>query len=90
MDSHYSVGVSNRFSLFYEDDDNPGDSVESAAKDTSREKTAVREERKATVITAGGKTKDNKDKHQQVTENQSGSKKTPTTESSSKGIKYSA
>ena len=89
MDSHYSVGVSNRFSLFYEDVDNPGDSVESAAKDTSREKTAVREERKATVITAGGKAKDNKDKHQ-VTENQSGSKKTPTTESSSKGIKYSA
>ena len=85
MESHYSVGVSNRFSLFYEDDDNPGDSVESAAKDT-REKALVREERKATVITAGGKAKDNnKDKQQQATENQPGSKKTPTNEISSKG-----
>ena len=88
MESHYSVGVSNRFSLFYEDDDNPGDPVESAGKDT-REKGSIKEEKKATVITAGGKAKDNiKDKHQQVTDNQSGSKKAPTSEVSSKGIRY--
>lgn len=85
MESHYSVGVSNRFSLFYEDDDNPGDAVELAAKDT-REKLSVKEEKKPTVITAGGKSKDNnKDKHQ-ATESQSGSKKTPTSEVTSKGI----
>ena len=84
MESHYSVGVSNRFSLFYEDDDNPGDTVETAVKDT-REK-SVKEEKKATVITAGGKSKDNnKDKHQPVIESQSGTKKT-SSDSTSKGI----
>ena len=87
MESHYSVGVSNRFSLFYEDDDNPGDTVEPAAKDTKEK--SIKEEKKPNVITAGGKSKDgNKDKHQQVTEGQSGNKKTSATEVAPKGIKY--
>jgi len=59
MESHYSVGVSNRFSLFYEDDDNPGDAVEHAVKD-AREK-SLKEEKKAAVIAAGGKPKDIKE-----------------------------
>lgn len=85
MESHYSVGVSNRFSLFYEDDDNPGDTVETAVKDT-REK-SVKEEKKATVMTAGGKSKDNnKDKHQPATETQSGTKKTSSSDVTPKGI----
>ena len=85
MESHYSVGVSNRFSLFYEDDDNPGDAVEPAVKDT-REK-SVKEEKKPAVITAGGKSKDNnKDKHQPVTESQPGTKKTSPSDVTSKGI----
>jgi len=86
MESHYSVGVSNRFSLFYEDDDNPGDPLEPAAKDI-REK-SVKEEKKSTVITAGGKPKDNnKDKHQQATEGQSVTKKT-SSEVTSKGAQW--
>ena len=80
MESHYSVGVSNRFSLFYEDDDNPGDPLEPAAKDIR--------EKKSTVITAGGKPKDNnKDKHQQATEGQSVTKKT-SSEVTSKGAQW--
>lgn len=85
MESHYSVGVSNRFSLFYEDDDNPGDTVEPAAKD-SKEK-STKEERKPTVITAGGKPKENnKDKHQPGIDGQSGNKKPTTSEVTPKGI----
>lgn len=86
MESHYSVGVSNRFSLFYEDDDNPGDAVETTAKDT-KEKVAVKEEKRPTANAAGGKSKDNNNKDkQQQTDNQSGTKKTPTSEVTSKGI----
>lgn len=86
MESHYSVGVSNRFSLFYEDDDNPGDAVEPAVKDT-KEKSSVKEEKKPTVITAGGKPKDNnKEKHQPAPESQSVTKKTLNSDIGSKGI----
>lgn len=84
MESHYSVGVSNRFSLFYEDDDNPGDIMDPAAKDTKDK--AVKDEKKPNVITAAGKSKENnKDKHQQVTDGQAGTKKNAGSEVASKG-----
>ena len=84
MESHYSVGVSNRFSLFYEDDDNPGDAVEPAAKE-AREK-SLKEEKKAAVIITGGKSKDNKEKQQQqTTEGQTGTKKISSSDVTSKG-----
>ena len=73
MESQYSVGVSNRFSLFYEDDDNPGDVVV-APKD--KKDKLVKEEKKTT--TAPPKTKDNiKEKPLQDTSQSSNKRQTP-------------
>ncbi|XP_065904594.1 SERPINE1 mRNA-binding protein 1-like isoform X2 [Dysidea avara] len=80
MESQYSVGVSNRFSLFYEDDDNPGDVVV-APKD--KKDKLVKEEKKTT--TAPPKAKDNiKDKPLQDT-TQSSNKRQGSQDTGTKG-----
>jgi len=80
MESQYSVGVRNRFSLFYEDDDNPGDVVV-APKDKKNK--LVMEEKKPTTVPP--KTKDNiKDKPLQDT-SQSSNKRPAPQETGTKG-----